>query len=177
MNWSIKEVAMVLLVVAVLSGGTLSGASDVWAQEKGSTLAQQIQGSWILVSIYNEHDGKKIEPFGPNPRGSLILTPDGRFSMIFMRASLPKFASNNRMKGTAEENQAIVQGSHAFYGSYAVASEKEQTVILRIEGSTFPNRDREDQKRVMTVKGDEMRVTNPTTTIGGVAYVVWKRVK
>ena len=53
MNWSIKEVAMVLLVVAVLSGGTLSGASDVWAQEKGSTLAQQIQGSWILVSIYN----------------------------------------------------------------------------------------------------------------------------
>ena len=166
-----------MLVVAVLSGGMLFGASDVWAKEKGTTLAKQIQGSWILVSIYNEQDGKRIEPFGAKPRGSMILTPDGHFSMIFMRASLPKFAANNRMKGTAEENQAVVQGSLAFYGTYAVASEKEQTVNLHIEGSTFPNVDGQDQKRVMTVKGDELRVTNPTTTIGGVAYVVWKRAK
>ena len=177
MNWSIKEVARVLLVVAVLSGGTLSGASDVWAQEKGSTLAQQIQGSWILVSIYNEQDGKKIEPFGSKPKGSLILTPDGRFSMILMRASLPKFASNNRVKGTTEENQAVVQGSLAHYGSYAVASEKEHTVNLRNEGSTFPNWDGQDQKRVWIVKGDELTVTNPTASVGGVAYLVWKRAK
>ncbi len=80
MKISIKEVVGVLLVIAVLFVGMLSVASDGWAQEKGSTLAQQIQGSWILVSLYNEKDGKKIEPFGPNPRGSLILTPDGRFS-------------------------------------------------------------------------------------------------
>ena len=177
MNWTIKAVARVLLVVAVLSGGTLPGASSVWAQEKGSTLAQQIQGSWVLVSIYNEQDGKKIEPFGSKPRGSLILTPDGRFSMILMRASLPKFASNNRMQGSAEENQAVVQGSLAFYGTYAVASEKDQTVIMRIEGNTFPNSDGQEQKRAMTVKGDELRVTNPTTTIGGVAYAIWKRAK
>ena len=107
----------------------------------------------------------------------MILTPDGRFSIILMKPSLPKFASNNRVKGTAEENQAVVQGSLAYYGSYAVASEKGQTVNLRIEGSTFPNWDREDQKRVMTVKGDEMNVTNPTSAIGGVTYVTWKRAK
>ena len=124
MKWSIKEVARVLLVVAVLSGGILSGASGVWAKEKAGTLAKQIQGTWILVSIYNEQDGKKIEPFGSKPRGSLILTPDGRFSVILMRASLPKFASNNRMKGTAEENQAVVQGPSPTIGTYAVASEK-----------------------------------------------------
>ena len=177
MNWSIKEVARVLLVVAVLSGGMLSGASDVWAQEKAGTLAQQVQGSWILVSLYVEQDGKKIEPFGSKPRGSMILTPDGRFSVILLRASLPKFASNNRVKGTAEENQAVVQGSLAYYGSYAVASEKEHTVNLHNEGSTFPNWDGQDQKRVWTVKGDELRVTNPTASVGGVAYVIWKRAK
>ncbi len=109
---SMKKVARVLLAVAVLSGGMLSGAAGVWAKEKGTTLAKQIQGSWTLVSIYNEQDGKKIEPFGAKPRGSLIFTPDGRFSIFCLRASLPKFAANNRMKGTAEENQAIVQGSH-----------------------------------------------------------------
>lgn len=93
--------ARVLLVVAVLSGGMPSGTSDVWAQEKVSTLAQQIQGSWILVSISNEQEGKKIDAFGPKPRGSMILTPDGRFSIILMKASLPKFASNNRMAASS----------------------------------------------------------------------------
>jgi hypothetical protein len=177
MNWSIKTSAGVLLFVAVLSGGMLYGASDVWAQEKAGTLEQQVHGTWILVSLYVEQDGKKIEPLGSKPRGSFILTPDGRFSVILLRASLPKFASNNRVKGTAEEYQAAVQGSLAYYGSYAVASEKEHAVNLHIEGSTFPNWDGQDQKRVWTVKGDELRVTNPTATIGGAAYVIWKRAK
>ena len=66
MNWSIREVARVLIVIAVLSGGMLSGVSDVWAQEKAGTLAQQIQGSWILVSIHYEQDGKKLEPWVPS---------------------------------------------------------------------------------------------------------------
>jgi len=177
MNWSMREVVRVLLAVAVLCGGMWSGNSAVWAKEKAGTLAKQIQGSWTLVSVYVEQDGKKIEPFGSKPRGSMILTPDGRFSIILMSASLPKFASNNRMKGTAEENQAVVQGSIAHYGKYAVASEKEHTVILSNEGSTFPNWDREDHKRIMTVKGDELTLTNPTASVGGVAYLIYRRAK
>jgi hypothetical protein len=178
MKWSIKEVASVLLVVAVLVVGSWSGASGVRAQEKGTGLAQQIQGSWNLVSIYNEQDGKKTDVFGPNPRGSLILTPDGRFSCILMRASLPKFASNARQKGTVEENQAVVQGSIAYFGSYSVGSDKEQTLNLHMEGSMFPNWDGQDQKRLMTVKGDELKLANPTPSIGGgTNYNIWKRAK
>ena len=101
MNCSIRKVAMVMLmVVAVLSGGMLSGAPGVWAKEKGSTLAKQVQGSWTLVSVYVEQDGKKIEPFGSQPRGFLIFTHDGRFLEILLRQNLPKFAGNNRMNGT-----------------------------------------------------------------------------
>jgi len=177
MNRHTKLVVGVWSVVTALTGVTLSGASDVWAQQKGGALAQQIQGSWVLVSQYVEQDGKRTEAFGSNPRGSLILTPDGRFSFILMQASLPKFASNSRVKGTVEENQAVVQGSIAYFGSYSVVGEKEQTVNLRVEGSTFPNWDGEDQKRVMTVVGDELRVINSTAAIGGTAYIVWKRAK
>ncbi len=154
-----------------------TGASCVRAQEKGSTLAQQIQGSWIFVSVYNEQQGKRTEPYGSKPRGSMILTPDGRFSIILMRASLPKFVSNNRMKGTAMENQTVVQGSFASYGAYAVANEKENIVILHTEGCTFPNWDGTDQKRVVTVIGDELRHTVPTASAGGTNYLVWKRAK
>jgi hypothetical protein len=170
------EVASLLSVVAVLIVGTLFGASKVYAAEKGAGLAQ---GSWVLVELYNETDGKKIEPFGPDPRGSMLLTPDGRFSMILMRSSLPKFAANVRTKGTNEENQAVVQGSVAAFGTYKVTGDKEQILNLHMEGSTYPNWDGQDQKRPVTVTGDDMKVINPAPSIGGGGKntQVWKRAK
>ncbi|HWR73490.1 MAG TPA: lipocalin-like domain-containing protein [Nitrospirota bacterium] len=172
-----KEVASILLVVAVIAFGMLSGASEVRAQEKGGTLASQIQGSWILVSMQNEQDGKRTDVFGPNPKGSIMLTHDGRFSIILMSANLPKFAVNNRKKGTAEENQAVVQGSVAFFGSYSVVNEKENMVQLNIESCTFPNWTGEVQKRIMVVKGDEMNFTTPAAAIGGTNYLFLKRAR
>jgi hypothetical protein len=177
MDMFMRKVTRVLLAVVFLSGGMWSGASDVWAKKKADTLTNQVKGSWTLVSLYVEKDGKKVEPFGSKPRGSMILTPDGRFSIIIMRESLPKFAANNRVKGTAEENQAVVQESLATYGRYTVVSEKEHIVSMRIEGITLPNWDGGDQKRVWTVEGDELKDTVPKATIGGASHLIWKRAK
>jgi hypothetical protein len=176
MKRDIRCLAKLLLFGLIISIAFLAAASNLWA-ENGGTLKKQVQGNWMLVSIYNEVDGKKIDVFGTNPRGSMILTPDGRFSIIIMRASLPKFASNNRIKGTTEEYQAIVQGSVAYFGSYKVANEQNKTVSLKIEGCTFPNWDGEDQARVMEVTGDEMKLTNPTAAVGGKNYLIWKKIK
>ena len=107
----------------------------------------------------------------------MMLTPNGRFSVIMMNATLPKFAANNRAKGTAEENQAVVQGSLAWFGSYKIVSAKENMVIFNIEGSTYPNWTGEEQKLVMTVTGDEMKVINPAAAVGGKGYPTWRRVK
>jgi len=176
MKRHVKEVTMAFLFITILSVGTLFGISDAPAQDMG--LAQQIQGSWVLVSMYNERDGKKTELFGPDPRGSMILAPDGRFSMILINANLPKFASNIRLKGTAEENKAIVQGSLAYFGTYKIADEKANKVTLNIEKSTYPNWDSQEQQRTMTVIGDEMMFIGTTTTVGGgINYLSWKRVK
>jgi len=44
--------------------------------------------------------------------------------------------------------------------------------------STFPNWAGEEQKRVMTVIGDEMKYFTSVTTVGGgTNYLVWERVK
>ena len=167
----------ILLLVTILALVAMSNSSNVWAKEKVGTLEKQIQGTWTLVSIFVEKDGEKINVFGANPRGSMILTPNGRFSVILMNASLPKFAANSRIKGTAEENQAVIQGSLAYFGNFKIVNAKEQMVSLNIEGSTFPNWDGVEQKLVMTVTGDEMKVINPAAAIGGKGYPVWKRVK
>ena len=49
-----------------------------------------------------------------------LSLPDeaGHFMLILQRATLPRFASANRMSGTAEENKAVVQGSIAYFGTY-----------------------------------------------------------
>jgi hypothetical protein len=175
-NYFKSLVAAVEFIIILVVIYTTCG-SDLWAKEKSKTLEKQIQGTWELVSIYVDKDGEKIDAFGANPRGSMILAQNGRFSIIIMKASLPKFAANNRIKGTAEENQAVIQGSVAYFGSYKIESEKEHMVSLHIEGGTFPNWDGEEQKRIMNVAGDEIKVTNPTAAIGGASDLVWKRIK
>lgn len=163
----------VTLATAALTFVVLAGALEVAA---GGYL-QEIQGNWVISSAVNEKDGKKTDVFGPEPKGSMILTPDGRFSLILMRSGLPKFAANNRAQGTPEENEAVVKGSVALFGSYKVENEAERSVSLTIEGCTFPNWSGEVQKRVLTVSGEEMKMVTPTAAIGGTNYLIWKRAK
>jgi hypothetical protein len=46
-----------------------------------------------------------------------------------------------------------------------------------IERCTFPNWDGTDQKRSVTITGDEMKYTNMAASGGGKAELVWKRAK
>jgi hypothetical protein len=174
---SVKLMAGFLFFIAAVFVGELSAPSDLYAQQPGG-LQQQIQGNWTLISIYNEWaDGRKVESFGSAPKGSMILTPDGRFSIFLIKKGIPKFASNNRVKGTAAENRAVIHGSTAYYGSYKVLNDKDGVVNLIVEGSTFPNWDGQKQTRFMSVTGDILKVVNPASAIGGKAYIIWKRAK
>jgi hypothetical protein len=134
-------------------------------------------GSWTLVSVTNEKDGQKVEPYGPNPKGSFML--DGqRFSIVVVRPGRPKFASNNRLAGTPDENKETVQGSIAYFGTYGVSDPDNTLVTLHIEGSSYPNWEGAEQKRVLTVVGDQMNFVNSTISTGaGTARLVWKRAK
>jgi hypothetical protein len=135
--------------------------------------AKDIVGSWTLVSSETVNsDGSKVATFGANPKGNLIYTNDGRFMYLLSRADLPKFASNNRASGTSDENKAVVQGSISLFGTYSVAG---NDLLIKIEHSTFPNWSGTDQKRTITLTGDEMKWTNPAGSAGGVVTLAFKR--
>jgi hypothetical protein len=108
------------------------------SEQAAAQTAKDIVGTWTLVSVTLEQDGKKSDLFGPNLRGQVTFGPNGRMSFIITRSDLPKFASNNRQAGTPEENKAVVQGSIAYFGTYSV-SEKDKTFTVHIESCTFPN--------------------------------------
>jgi hypothetical protein len=141
------------------------------AQQK--SLKDQLVGTWNITSVnVDRNDGTKVQPFGPNPKGVLTLTSDGHFTLVNTRPGRSKFASNNRLEGTPDENKATVQGVLAYFGTYTV-NEGEKMFTLRIDASSFPNDEGTEQKRLITaLTGDEMKFTNPTGTLGGAPAVL-----
>jgi hypothetical protein len=159
---------MALSIVSVL---VLAVAAPTVAQQKS-----QLVGTWTLVSSdTTRQDGSS--QWGSNPKGFITFTDNGRFSSQTMRSDRPKFASNNRLTGTADEIKAAMHGSIASYGTYSV-DEAQKTYTLRIDGSTYPNLEGTSSTRPFTIVGDELRVTNPAPTTGGPASKqVFKRTK
>lgn len=139
--------------------------------------AQQIKdlvGTWSAVSNENTlPDGKKLQPFGPNPVGVLIFDADGRYSLQICSPGRPKFAGT-RLEGTAEENKAAVQGCNPHWGRYTVA---DGAITFRIEHALYSNWEGTEQKRSFTINGDTLSYNVPAASTGGTAVLVWKRAK
>ena len=139
------------------------------------SMKEAIVGTWsLLIDDAVKPDGSHVPNFGPNPIGVATFSADGHFTVAITRAGRPKFASNNRATGTADEYKAMVTGSNAFFGTYAL-NEADKTLTLRVEGATFPNLEGTTQKRTILslTAGDELVWSNPATK----GQVAWKWVK
>jgi hypothetical protein len=159
--------------VAVESG--VAAAETVQAIGHQKTLTQQIVGTWTYVAVdIVRPDGSRVPLYGPNPHGAASFDGNGHYLLLAARADLPKFAANDRAKGTPEEFKSVVQGSIAHVGKYTV-NEADKTITFHIETSTFPNWNGTEQKRPFTLTGDELRWRTPASSGGGTAEVVLKR--
>jgi hypothetical protein len=160
--------ALVVLGLTWLPGRAVS-------QQK--SVKEQLLGAWSLVSIeFVRPDGSRSSTFGANPKGIAFFDTGGHYIISVMRSDRAKYAINNFAQGTDEENKATAQGSITYFGAYSV-SEADQTIAIHIEGSSFPNWNGADQKRIFAITGDELKLTSPAATGGGTAEVVWKRAK
>ena len=139
---------------------------------------ERLVGSWTEVSITAGGGGSQAEPFGPNPNGMMMVDVGGHITLTTLRSDLPKFQSNNRITGTADENKAIVQGSIAYFGTYVI-DEATHEITITIKGSTFPNFNGTIQKRLLSFRGDdEFTFTVPNPSGGGsTTTVVFRRAK
>ena len=153
--------------------------SSVDADDQKNMPAGQLAGTWTLVLVDNVlPDGSRVHLYGSEPHGILTFDAAGRYALQIYRSDRAKFASNDKSKGTPEENSAAVQGANSHFGRYTV-NEIDRTVTFRIEHASFPNWEGTEQKRSYTVEGDRLKCTVPTPTTGGTAIgeVEWKRVE
>src|SRR5258708_4243174 len=165
--------ATAALGVSLLAGSTVG---------QQVSLKEQLLGSWTLVSHETVRpDGSRYLMFGADPQGVAFFDAGGQYIITAMRSDRAKYTMSNvpqffAQGGTAEENKAAAQGSMTYFGTYSV-SEADRTIAIHIEGSSFPNWNGADQKRIFAITGDELKLTSPAATGAGTAEVAWKRAK
>ena len=166
------RMALIALVGAVLAVGV---AGNTPAQAK--SLKQQIVGTWAYVSVeITKSDGSHFQPFGDKPNGIAVFERNGHFVFALTRSGLPKYASNNRLTGMAEENQATVRGMLTQFGTYTI-NDADHSLTLHVTGSSYPNIVGADRKFIITaVTKTELKWTVPAATSGGSAITTLKRI-
>jgi hypothetical protein len=152
-------------------------AAMFWPHTALAQSADDVVGTWTLVSSVTEKDGTRTDQFGSNAKGMMILDAEGHFMLTIIGVDLPKFASNNRAAGTPEENRAVMSKSIAMIGTYLVNS-ADKTLTFKVDSATFPNWNGTEQKRLLSSSTkDELKYITPTASSGGVATVTWQRSK
>jgi lipocalin-like protein len=170
----LRRIGLSLPMAALLA---LSSLPNRPAIAQATLIADGIVGVWSLVSVISEREGEpRSEPFGPNPKGVMIFSRDGHFSLFQSRAELPRLAANDRARATPEEATTIVRDSIAYYGTYAV-DEAGRSLSVTLDGSTYANLlGGPAQRRIITaLTATDLAFSNPRTPSGMTLHTVWRR--
>ena len=101
--------------------------------------------------VLKSASGKTVYPYGENPFGILIYTPDGYMSALLMDPDRKRFASDDLKTGTVDDIKQAYDKFDAYCGTYTIDEEK-GTVTHHVEGAKFPNWVGTDQIRYFELK-------------------------
>jgi hypothetical protein len=138
------------------------------------SLKEQLVGTWTLLSWEQKKgDGTRLERYGTSPKGIAFFDEGGRYIITVMRSDRAKYASNALWQGTPEEDKETADGTITYFGTYSI-SDADSSIAIHVDGSSFPNWNRTDQKRFVTIAGEQLTLTvRPPGA--DVVDVIWKR--
>jgi hypothetical protein len=119
----------------------------------GSAVAQdtarQLVGSWKLTSwTIQIVGGDATEPFGPNPKGRALFTPDGFAAFIIVGANR-KPATNN------DETAALLKSLLVYTGKFIIDGDKFTTKVDMSGNELLTG---QDQVRFFKLEGDRLSI-------------------
>jgi hypothetical protein len=111
--------------------------------------AKQLAGSWKLNSWTIQILGGEVtNPFGPNPKGRAVFTPDGYVAFVIVAANR-KAAANN------EESAALLKTLLAYTGKFTIDGDKFTT---KVDISWNELLTGQDQVRFFKLEGDKLNI-------------------
>jgi len=152
-------------VIALVLVALLAPQAFAQKAQKKASLRDQLIGGWHLVAITNDPSAKKLDAYGRRQDGYLSFERNGKFSMQVYP-----------MRTAIDRGATPVGRAQTMVGTYKV-NEKQGVLELHLEQNTFPNIDSADQRRIIKLSGDDLRLTNPKPAKGWSAHMIWKRAK
>lgn len=131
MRKNARGVAACLASLALLA----AVAAPSFAQTPAKPLKDQLAGHWRLVSI----SIGDAQPYWPHPQGSMFFDAGGDYSVIVVS------------DGGAR--------SISYFGAYT-ANDADGTLTMHIDASSHAGAAGRDEKRLVTVSGDQLTVEN-----------------
>jgi hypothetical protein len=138
------------------------------------SIKERLVGTWTLLSWEQKKgDGSKLERYGASPKGIAFFDAGGRYIITVMRPNRAKYASNASWQSTPEESKETADGTITYFGTYSI-SDVDSSILIHVEGSSFPNWNGTDQKRFAAIAGEQLTLTVRPSP-GDVVDVIWKR--
>jgi hypothetical protein len=114
--------------------------------------AKQLVGTWKLTAWIVQVIGEgSREPYGPNPKGRLVITPEGHWILLITGA-------NRRPAKTTDEKAALLDSMIANSGKYKIEGDK---ITIRVDMTSNEIGANEDLTRFFKVDGDKLGLRTP----------------
>jgi Lipocalin-like domain len=111
--------------------------------------AKQLAGSWKLNSWTIQVVGGEVtEPFGANPKGRAVFTPDGYVTFVIV-------AANRKPAANDTESAALLKTLMAYTGKFTIHGDKFTTKVDMSWNELFTG---QDQVRFVKLEGDKLSI-------------------
>ena len=117
-------------------------------------VATQLVGTWKLTSWVTQVIGEDSrEPYGPNPKGRLVITREGHWIVIIT-------AANRQSPKTTDEKAALLDSLLAYSGKYRIVGNKITTRVDMSSNEVYTGAN-QDQTRFFRVEDDNLEIRTP----------------
>ena len=124
------------------------------------SISERLVGTWSFVSsVSTRKDGSTFERWGANPKGIIMFDRGGNYAQIIV----------------GSESKIFGAKTFCAFGTYSVEAET-KLLVTRIEACSTPKLTGAIQNRGhMLLTDGEFKYSNPLTSSGASAEVLWKR--
>jgi len=115
---------------------------------------KQLAGTWKVVSLITRFDGgDAVEPFGPNPKGRLVLTAEGQLIIILT-------APNREPAKNLQEKAALLESMLAYSGKYTIEGDR-MMIQVDMSWNEIYSGGNQLQTRFFNIQGDKLIIRTP----------------
>ena len=121
-------------------------------------LAEQFVGTWKLKSFEFElqESGQRIKPWGDNPKGYVVLAPDGRMIALL--------TAGERKAGDTDGDMAnLFRSMVAYTGNFRLEGDR---LITKVDASWNELWNGTDQERFYHLDNNRLELTTPWAPAG-----------